>query len=433
MGGMGGMGGGGGAGGGVTQTTQGSVTVSAESTVPVAKTFFGQNYWSWVDAWGDPVDAVQTQAAELELGLLRAGGANNDKQDPEPFSHAKIDAFVAYARAIGAEPLLQVPVIKNDAGEPATAADAAAMVAYVNETQGYGVRYFSIGNEPDLYVDQSLREASFDATAACVTFSEFARAMKNVDPTIQIVGPDLSWKYQSGANDWLTPFLTSCGDDIDVVAVHRYPFAPTACNEAAAYSDNTAFRATLTHLRSIMQATGQADKPLAITEANITYDGTPEKSTLPASPGTLPAALWLADNVGVALEEGLLSVNYWSLSEGWTLGFIDGATPRPAYYALQLFATGFGTAVLHVSGAPSGVSVYAGRDDALGKTSVFVVNKTAANLELSTTLVGVPRSDAPTLKAPPHSLLRAVLPDSGEAPELTLFSSGMSVPGPVSD
>lgn len=413
--------------------TQASITISGDAPREVSATFFGQNYWSWVDAWGHPVDAVEAQTQELALGMLRAGGANNDRQNPEPFSLAKVDAFIAYARAIGAEPLLQVPVLKNTAGEPATAEDAAALVTYVNQTKLYGVRYFSIGNEPDLYVDQVERDSSFDASAACATFSDFARAMKAVDPTIRVVGPDLSWKYQSGSNDWLTPFLTACGDDVDVVAVHRYPFAPTACTEAAAYADNTSFRSTLRHLRSIMEATGQGDKPLAITEANITWDGAPEHSTMPASPGTFPAALWLADDVGVALEEGLFSLDFWSLSEGWTLGFLDGTTPRPAYYALQLFSTGFGSSVLQVTGAPAGVSVYAGRSVELGKTSVFVVNKSAARLELSLNFSALPRSDAPKFSVPAYALLRASLGDDGAPPELSVFTAGMSAPEPLAN
>jgi len=44
------------------------------------------------------------------------------------------------------------------------------------------------------------------------TFRAVVTAMKAVDPTITSMGPDPSWKYQSGANDWLTPFLTECGE-----------------------------------------------------------------------------------------------------------------------------------------------------------------------------------------------------------------------------
>lgn len=370
-----------------------AVSVSRDAPLAVSPLFFGQNYWSWVPDWGDPVAAVEEPTARLELGLLRAGGANNDQQQPTPFSLEEIDGFVAFARAVGAEPLLQIPVLANADGAAASAAEAAALVEYVNQTQGYDVRYFSIGNEPDLYEEQGFEDAGYSASDFCQTYLDFSAAMKAVDPSILLVGPDLSWKYQSGQNDWLTPFLSECGDAVDILAVHRYPLAPSACDEAAAYGDADEFRASISHLKKLMEDAGQGDKPLAITEANITWDGEPSTSTLTASPGTFPAALWLADNLGVALEERLHNVSYWSLSEGWTLGFFEGATPRPALHVLELFSTRFGSEVLSVSEAPAGISIYAGRDPEAERTSVFVVNKTEQVLELEIAFSELPEMD----------------------------------------
>ena len=405
-------------------------TVTIDGTAPraVAPTFFGQNYWSWVVAWGDPVAAVQASTKDLGVRFLRAGGANNDTQNPEPFSLAEIDAFVSYARAVGAEPLLQVPMIKNLAGKAPVAQDAADPVTYVNKTQGHGLRYLSIGNEPDLYVDQKLMAAGYDAKAFCQTFKAYAEAVKAVDPSIQIVGPDLSWKYQSGANDWLTPFLQDCGSVVDVIAVHRYPIDPAQCTADRAYADDATYRQILARLRAILADTGQSAKPLAITEANITWDGDPAKSTLGASPGTLPAALWLADNLGVSLENDLFNVSYWSLSEGWTLGFFNGTKPRPVYYAYQLFARRFGDHVLSTQGAPSGVSVYAGRASGPARTTVFVVNKSDGPVDLSLALAGLSITVGPVLNVEPVSLLVAEIPDDGSAVTLTRFAANTPVP-----
>jgi hypothetical protein len=406
----------------------GGVVVSAAAPVPVAPTFFGQNYWSWVPEWGDAVAAVVQQTAELELGLLRAGGANNDRQEPTPFTLSEIDDFVTFAHAVGAEPLVQVPLIKNIAGAPPTAQDAADLVTYVNVTKAYGIKYFAIGNEPDLYVEQGLMAAGYDANAFCTTFKEYALAMRAVDPSIQIVGPDLSWKYTSGENDWLTPFLQGCGDVTDIVAVHRYPLAPTDCSDVKAYADGASYRATLTRLKSIMQATGQQDKPLAITEANISWDGDPMNAVMAASPGSFPAALWLAENLGISLEAGLYSVDYWSLSEGWTLGFFDGSAPRPAFHALRLFSNHFGSEALSVTGAPTGVSVYAGRSPAAGSTSLFVINKSNAPLSLDVTFAEHPRTAPVTLSVPATSLQVASVPDDGSVPAVTSYAPGMTEP-----
>lgn len=412
------------------ETVAATVAISGATRVPVGERFFGQNYWSWVPDWGDPVAGVQSQVETARIGILRAGGANNDKQDPAPFSLQEIDQFVAFAKAIGAAPLLQVPLLNSLSGARATAQDAADLVAYVNVTQGYAVPYFSIGNEPDLYAEQGAMDAAYDAAAYCSTFREFALAMKAVDPSIQIFGPELSWKYQTGSNDWLTPFLQGCGDVVDIISIHRYPIEPAACSESAAYADAPKYRAAIGHVRDLMAAAGQAEKPLAITEANITWDGEPAKSTMAASPGTFPAGLWVADSLGVALEAGLHSISHWSLSEGWTLGFFSEALPRPAFHVLKLFSTKFGTEALKVSGVPSGISVYAGRRVSDGNTTLFVVNKSNKELALSVTLTELPRAECPPFNVAPISLLVVELPDDGAAPVLTAYRADMTSPMP---
>jgi hypothetical protein len=249
-----------------------------------------------------------------------------------------------------------------------------------------------------------------------------------VDDSIEIVGPDLSWKYQSGANDWLTPFLEDCGEVTDIVAVHRYPLAPTACTDTAAYADAASYRSLLTRLKGVMAATGQENKPLALTEANITWNGDPANTAMAASPGTFPAALWLADSLGVSLEAGLYSVDYWSLSEGWTLGFFDGAVPRPAFHVLKMFSNHFGTQALSVAGTPAGVSVYAGRNAESSSTSVFVLNKTTGPLELTIEFAEHPRSVPVLLSVAPISLQMAMVADNESAPMITSYSAGMDAP-----
>ena len=101
----------------------------------------------------------------------------------------------------------------------------------------------------------------------------------------------------------------------------------------------------MTSVRGILQATGQGAKPLALTEMNVVYDAT--FCVLEASPGTVGAALWLADGLGTANELGLWTSAVWDISDddGYALGLIGpapGHTPRPAYYAYALFADHFG-------------------------------------------------------------------------------------------
>jgi hypothetical protein len=363
-----------------------ALTISGKSPKTTSSLLQGVNYWSWVVSYGNQVAGTEPTIAALKPGLMRLGGTNADNSTPQAYSNAVIETAVAYARAIGAEPLIQVPVLEGADGNVPTAQTAADIVSYLNVTKSLGVKYFSIGNEPDIYVDGG-HLASYSVDQYCQTFSAFADAMKQVDPTIRIVGPDFSWKYQLGtANDWMTAFLTNCKTQVDVVVVHRYPLDPAATTQANAQADAAAFRTTLTSLRSALDAQGMTATPLGITEANITWDGDPAKSTLPASPGTFLAGMWTADVHGVALEQQLWTLAYWSISEGWTLGMLNGTTPRPAYYALKLYADHFGPTVIATSGAPSGVSAYASRNAGNTGTDAVIVNWNASNYDFTVSL-----------------------------------------------
>ena len=335
-----------------------------------------------------------------------------------------MDKAVLYAQAIHADLIVQVPLLaanNSDASAAEGPATAAAMVTYANVTNSYGVKYFSIGNEPDLYPDatgSTMGIPGYTAQAYCTDAQAYVAAMKAADPTIKIVGPDLSWKYQTGANDWLTPILTTCGSLFDIVAVHRYPIDPAQTTVANATADAPKLRGVIAHLKSIiLQATG-IEKPLAITEANITWDGTPAKSTLPASPGTVPAGLWAADMFGVGLESGLWANVFWSTREGWTLGLLAAADgkPQPAYWALDLYATHFGPTLLSVSATPAGVRAYASRNQTDDGTQVIVVNWNDAPATVTFTvdsLAAVPA--APTFVLPALSFGAIEIPDMGIA------------------
>jgi hypothetical protein len=384
------------------------------------------NYWRWMPSYGDDVTGTDTLVAALKPALMRIGGYNNDANTQDPFDDAAVDTAVAYARAIGAEPIIQVPLLADTAGKPPTPATAAAMVTYANVTKGYGIKYFSIGNEPDLYASQGLvadptQPAIPGYTPAdyCETASAYVAAMKTVDPTIKIVGPDLSWKYQAGggSNDWLTPILTTCGSLFDVVSIHRYPFEAAQATLAAAAADSASFRSVMSSVRGILQATGQGQKPLALTEMNVAYDST--FCVLEGSPGTVGAALWLADAVGTAIELGLWTSAVWDISDddGYALGLIGSApahTPRPEYHAYALFAEHFGQTLVEVTSAPTGVSAYASRNQADDATEIILVNWNRSSAPLAFSVGGLATAPPPvTFVLPAVSIAAIEISDHG--------------------
>jgi len=406
----------------------GTVALPTAGAIDMSPFAFGQNYWNWEPQWGAAVAGTDALMKTAGVRLIRAGGANNEIQTPDVFTNDQLDSFVSYCRLVGAEPDLQVSLVTNAAGQPATAADAAAMVTYANVTKGYGIKYWSIGNEPDLYTMQGLQGASYTADDYCTTFRAYATAMKAVDPTIKILGPELSWKYVSG-NDWLTPFLDGCQDVVDVVSVHRYPFGPTATTVAAAFGDAASFRQTVSALRANLDRHGMTATPLALTEEHITYDGDPAKSTLPASPQTFYAGMWAADVLGVALEEGLWTSAFWHIadtSDGWKLAFVQGGMPMPTYHAYALIATHFTGKVIKPTGVPTGFSVYANRDAGAGVTAVLVLNKTTTDSRLALTFDTLPTQ---TLEFPAQSMTMLRFTDDGMPPQVIRYTKALADAG----
>ncbi len=429
----------GGGGGGTTSGSggapadSGSVTINplviSTATRMPRTTSLSVNYWQWVATYGDGITGTDSLIAALKPAFMRVGGYNNDANTPQPFDNAQFDKAVAYARAIGAEPVIQVPLLADTAGKAPTPDTAAAMVTYANVTQGYGIKYFSIGNEPDLCATQGLPTnmsqpaiPGYTPADYCTSASAYVAAMKAVDPTIKIVGPDLSWKYQVGdtANDWLTPILTRCGSLFDVISIHRYPVRMhAAATLSAAAADPAAFRNVINSVLGILQATGQSSKPLALMEMNIVYDAT--SCVLEASPGTLGAALWLADSVGTAIELGLWTTAVWDISDtdDYAFGLIGMPpthTPRPAYYAYSLYADHFGPTLLNAPSAPAGVSAHASRNQTDDATEVIVINWNKSPAGLSFQVTGLPTAPAnTTFVLPPVSIAAVEIPDNGAA------------------
>ncbi len=410
-------------------------TIHVSGANPVARaTRFGQNYWCWSN-YGDYVTPTVGLASELGLRVLRAGGHNNDDNTSngfDPFDKGQIDRFVAYARSVGAEPILQVPRLKNERGGPATPEDAADMVRYCNRTRGYAIRYWAIGNEPDLYSDQG-DIPGYDVTRFCDDFNARSDAMKRVDPAIQILGPELSWKYppQTGANDWLTPFLTRCRGRFDIVSIHRYPFDAQGATIANAMADVARFDSVVRTLGALLASMGLAEVPLAITEANVSWDGDPAHSTQSASPQTFYAGLWVADSLGAAIRQRLWAICYWSLSEGWTLGFFDtAARPRPSYYASQLVALHTGPTLLTAT-APAGFSAYASRSADGRATLVVVINKNDTTNRESIAIAE--RTETPAgsyaYDFPPYSLSVVSIPDDGTPMKVWMYTKPMADAG----
>jgi alpha-N-arabinofuranosidase len=172
--------------------------------------------------------------------LARTGPNEWPSNDPRwvqnytTFTNAPLnfDEFMSYARATGAEPTLVVAF--DSMYKPATAGGTApskqllldtavAWVRYANVVKGYGVKHWEIGNES--YVNAY--NGGTTAQEYARDLVEFSRAMKAVDPTIQIGanGPDrIDARGDFDSKDlWWQTVLQIAAPDIDFLAVHSYP------------------------------------------------------------------------------------------------------------------------------------------------------------------------------------------------------------------
>ena len=405
----------------------GTVSIAKGAGAPTSRFAFGQNYWNWIDwtnAGTTGLTGTEPLVASLRVNVLRAGGNNNDSNSPSPFNTTEIDKFVAYCRTVGAEPILQVPLLANDVDAGATTAQTAVdMVTYVNGTKGYAVKYWEIGNEPDLYTpSRNAQPAIRSASDYCAQFASYATAMNAAAASpggggqpIQFVGPDLAYRY-TATDDWLTPFLDGCKDYVDVVSVHRYPFKGSETSVAGALNDVDAFKTTVLSLAAIVQGHARPGTPLAVTEANISYDyalSAYTPSSLVAAPGTFYAGLWTADIMGAALESHLWTLALWNIGEAdprsSVLGYIAGGQPTPAYYAERMVSATFRGNVLAPAGVPTGFSVYASYDAGSGVTAILVLNKTTTSSRLTLAVEGLP---VQSFDFPATSLTMVQIPDA---------------------
>ena len=406
-----------------------AIAVSATARTPRASTW-SLGYWTWAPSYGASVAGTEAKIAALAPPLIRIGCYNNDANVPDPFDHAELDKAAAYARATGAELILQVPLLATSTGARPTGADAAEMVSYANVSKGYAIKYVSIGNEPDLYPDQGgLTDPEAQPAVPgythgqyCTEARAFAAAIKGVDPTIQIVGPDLGYKYQpsfGSSFDWLTPILEDCGDVFDIVAIHRYPFESLAVTTDLAAADRHAFRAVIEDVRQRMAAAGAGAKPLAITEANLAYIASPTGNADGSLLGTVPHGLWLVDFLATSAELGLWTATVFHIAgpDEFALGLLGlppDHAPRPTYHALALYAAHAGSIMLDVTSDRADVHAYASRDDASAVTHVIAVNWGTAMLSVAVEIVGqVPADRSVTAVVPGRSVSAIEIPDSG--------------------
>jgi hypothetical protein len=351
----------------------------SSSLGPISPLIYGSNYGPWLVVSFD----MLPEAYDSGIRILRfPGGAWGDHNN---VTRLQIDQFMDFANKMGATVLFSVRLLGG------TPEQAAEMVRYTNIVKKYNVQYWNIGNEPTLYnAEVQSQGQSYDVSRFNQEWRAFAEAMKKVDPTIKLVGPEInqfSYDTSPGATTnfgewdetWMKEFLKANGDMVDVVSFHRYPF-PRSRTAGAPSFDELRLNAQewdkiFIHARELIHQYTGRDLPIAVTEFNSAYDKSIGKETTPDSHYN---AIWMAAVLGSMIKNKVLMANVWYLTaKGGSggLGLISAYDVFPSYYTYQMYKK-FGSELVYSSSDDLDLQVYAARRED-GALTVMVINLSA--------------------------------------------------------
>jgi hypothetical protein len=376
-------------------------TIKAQT---ISSHFFGQNAWmpdtighvnyngKMHKLWGSVKNSGAT--------IIRYGGIATDKNMPTHYQYLRmIDSI----RANGMEPTLQVSFNNN----MYTAQQAADIVRFINVTSGRNIKYWSIGNEPNLGY-------SYTTAAQIATYyKSFATAMKNVDPSILIMGPETAWFDQNIINGLTTPNGPDdiTGKDInghyylDIISFHSYGFdgSQTRAQVVSKLTSANSLKDNLIYLNSRIAScntahgrTGTFALKTAITEANISWQNAAGDNLYGVGASSFLGGQYWAEMMGVSMKNGVDFINFWSVAEGSSngitnIGYIDASTntKKPSYYHFKLLADNFKGN--YVNGTTNQVNVKSFGSQNAQQTAVLILNQDLTNnynfsVKLNTTL-----------------------------------------------
>ena len=249
-----------------------------------------------------------------------------------------------WINSLGAKAMVTVNV---GSGTPAVAAE---WVKWANQTQGYDVRYWEVGNElnGDWELGHRLPDgSSMDGTIYAHRFVKFANAMHAVDPDIHLGGPacsDLSLSF-------VEELIRDGGEAVDFISIHAYPVGVNTRQNA----DKFAAVADLRKAIKRVNAWISKYQPHRVDEIEIGISEWNIKVNEDRDTANLISALWSALWIGVMFEEGIDFANQWDLTTytegGGHSAFHINETnmsvlPKSQYWALWMWSNLMGSEML---------------------------------------------------------------------------------------
>ena len=237
--------------------------------------------------------------------------------------------------------------VNMGSGTPAVAAE---WVKWANQTQGYDVGYWEVGNElnGDWELGHRLPDgSSMDGTIYTHRFIEFAKAMHAIDPTIHLGGPacsDLSLSF-------VEELIRDGGEAVDFISLHAYPVGVNTRQNADKFAAVSDLRKAIKSVKEWISKY----QPQRIDEIEIGISEWNIKVNEDRDTAELISALWSALWIGVMFEEGVNFANQWDLATytkegGHSAFYIDEdnmyVLPKSQYWALWMWSNLMGSEML---------------------------------------------------------------------------------------
>lgn len=326
----------------------------------ISANFFSQNAWM-PDSIGEGGNKeflngkLHSNWNNVKLSkakLVRYGGIAGDFNKPSAYQYLRI---VDSIRAKGMEPILQLS-FGNGSPSVGDTATALPIFRYINVTMNRKVKYWSIGNEPDV---------KYPAHKTAITISSYikryALAMKKIDSTIRIVAPDFTrmptdiydplYKVIDSLTTPTNPYnivglippgngIASGKPYVDYFAYHMYNYngsTTTLTRDSlirkltAPAGDSTGMawlKQRLDYCNTNVPRSSQPIRPM-MTEANICYYDT-STVTNDNWEGTKGNSFFAGQHwcqiMALAMKSGFECVNFWSVMEGSGLGYMTNST-----------------------------------------------------------------------------------------------------------
>jgi hypothetical protein len=275
------------------------------------------------------------------------------------------DEFLEFCKQTGSTPMITA---NFGTGTPE---EAAEWVKHYNVDLKANVKYWEIGNE--LYGNWHANFCTGEFYGKRTV--EYIKAMKAVDPTIQIA---VVWVIEG---DWNKKVFEYVKDYADAVIVHHYPQHTGEENDAGLLSAPQTLNSIVGGVYKQLAAYGTPGKKYQVwlTEWN-SVDFKPGPQTLGIVNG-----LFVADYLGMLATNKVDIANYWDIhndvtEQGGDYGYLsrtgapDGDnTTRPSYWAFRMASEAIRGKLVESKAADENLTTYLTENQ--GKKTLMMINK----------------------------------------------------------